>query len=63
MDDEKLVEQVARDIVDEHGSDAVPIIRERAEAAEISRDEVAAKTWRDIADAAERLLGRNDDCD
>ena len=61
MDDENLVEQVARDIVDEHGSDAVPILRERAEAAE-SSDERAAKTWRDIADAAERLL-RENDCD
>ena len=60
MDDEKLVEQVARDIVDEHGSDAVPILRERAEAAEIGSDELAAQTWRDIADAAERLLGKDD---
>jgi hypothetical protein len=33
----------------------VPILRERAEAAEGS-DELAAKTWRDIVDAAERLL-------
>jgi hypothetical protein len=29
MNDENLVEQVARDIVDEHGSDAVPILRVR----------------------------------
>jgi hypothetical protein len=61
MDDEKLVEQAAREIVDQHGSDAVPILRERADAAEISSDEIAAKTWRDIADAAERLLGKDDD--
>jgi hypothetical protein len=58
MDDEKLVDQVAREIVDQHGSDAVPILRERAEAADISRDELAAETWRDIADAAQRLLGK-----
>jgi hypothetical protein len=63
MDDEKLVEQVAREIVDQHRSNAVPILRERAEAAEIGSDELAARTWHDIADAAERLLGKNDDRD
>jgi hypothetical protein len=63
MDDEKLVEQAAREIVDLHGSDVVPILHERAEAATISSDPRAAKTWRDIADAAERLLRENNDCD
>ena len=55
-DDEKLVEQVAREIVDEHGTDAVEILRERAEAAGLLGDELAAETWRDIATAAERML-------
>ena len=55
-DDEKLVEQVAREIVDQHGADAVEILRERAEAADLLGDELAAETWRDIADAAERML-------
>ena len=31
--DEKLVEKVAREIVDQHGPEAIPILRERAEAA------------------------------
>jgi hypothetical protein len=49
-------EQAAREIIERHGSDAVPIIRERAENAVELRDEIAAKEWHDIADAAERIL-------
>jgi hypothetical protein len=33
-DDEKLVEKVSREIVDQHGADAVEVLRERAEAAD-----------------------------
>jgi hypothetical protein len=55
-DDEKLVEKAAREIVDRHGADALPILRERAELAEELQDELAAKAWRDIAKAAERML-------
>jgi hypothetical protein len=54
--DEKLVEKVAREIVDQHGPEAIPILRERAEAADMIGDELAAETWRDIAKSAERLL-------
>jgi len=50
------VEKIAREIVDEHGADAVEILRERAEAAGLLGDELAAETWRDIATAAERTL-------
>ena len=32
------------------------IVRERAEAAGLSGDELAAERWRDIATAAERML-------
>jgi len=49
-------EQAAREIIERHGPDAVPIIRERAENATDLADEIAAKEWRDIADAAERIL-------
>ena len=35
-DDEKLVDKVAREVVDQHGSDAIPILRERAKAADMS---------------------------
>jgi hypothetical protein len=55
-EDEKLVEKVAREIVDEDGTDAVEILRERAEAAGLLGHELAAETWRDIAIAAERML-------
>ena len=55
-DDEKLVEKVARETLDQYGTKAVEILRERVEAAEMSGDELAAETWRDIADAAERIL-------
>jgi uncharacterized alpha-E superfamily protein len=54
--DEKLVEKAAREIVDQHGPEAIPILRERAEAADMIGDELAAETWRDIAESAERLL-------
>lgn len=59
-DDEKLVEKVAREVVDQHGTDALEILRERAEAADICGDALAAETWRDIADAAERMLEQNE---
>ena len=58
--DEKLVEKVAREVVDQHGPDAIPILRERAKAADMSDDALAAETWRDIADAAERILQDRD---
>jgi hypothetical protein len=47
-----LAEKVAREIVEQHGGDAVEIVRERAEAAGLLGDELAAETWRDIATAA-----------
>jgi transcription initiation factor IIE alpha subunit len=59
-DDERLVEKVAREVVDQHGPDAIPILRERAKAADMSDDALAAETWRDIADAAERILQERD---
>ena len=62
-DDEKLVEKVAREVVDQHGPDAISILRKRVKAADMSDDALAAETWRDIAEAAERILqdrgGRN----
>lgn len=36
----------------------VPLLRELADAAASVEDELAAGTWRHIADAAERLLQR-----
>jgi hypothetical protein len=50
-EDEKLVEKVAREIVEQHGDDSVEIVNERAEAAGLLAHELAAETWRDIATA------------
>jgi hypothetical protein len=55
-DDDDLVEQVAREYVERHGRDSLPILRERAEIADEFGDVVSAEAWRDIADAAERML-------
>ena len=55
-DDDNLVEQVAREYVQRHGSDSLAILRERADAADAMGDVFSAEAWRDIADAAERML-------
>ena len=50
-----LVEQTARKLVQQHGARAADFARERAQAADELDDFLAAKTWRDIADAIDRL--------
>jgi len=55
-DDEKTVEQAAREFVEQYGADAIHILSERAEVADNLDDALAAKAWRDIAGAAERML-------
>jgi hypothetical protein len=56
--DRTIVEQAAREVLDRHGREAVPILRERAEIADELDDEVAATAWRDIADAAAQIYDR-----
>jgi hypothetical protein len=56
MENGETVEQAAREAIDEHGDDAVAILRERAELADHIGDLLGAEAWRDIADAAERML-------
>jgi hypothetical protein len=51
-----LTEQAAAGLVRNHGRGALTILAERAELAEELGHRVAAKTWREIADAAARLL-------
>jgi hypothetical protein len=53
----RLVERVAREFLDRHGSDAPLILREHAEIADGLGDRLSAEAWRDIADAVERLIG------
>ena len=52
----KTVAQVAREMVDRHGGGAPRMLRERAEIADAQGDRLSGETWRDIADAAEKLL-------
>jgi len=51
-----LVERAVREAIDQYGSAAVYTLRERAELADHIGDQLSAKAWRDIADAAERIL-------
>ena len=52
-----LTELAAAKFVESHGSDALSILEERFETAVELGHKVAARTWRDMADAAARLLG------
>ena len=56
MENGEAVDQAAREAIDQHGNDAVSILRERAEVADQLGDKLSAEAWRDIADAAERML-------
>jgi hypothetical protein len=56
MKDGEAVEQAARQAIDQYGDDAVQVLRERADMADGIGDMLAAEAWRDIADAAERML-------
>jgi hypothetical protein len=55
-DDGDLVEQAAREAIDQYGDGAVSVLGERAEVADHLGDLLAAEAWRDIADAAEGML-------
>ena len=56
MKNGEAVEAAAREAIDQHGDDAVEVLRERADMADGIGDMLAAEAWRDIADAAERML-------
>ena len=56
MENGEAVDQAAREAIDQHGNDAVSILRERAEVADQLGDKLSAEAWHDIADAAERML-------
>jgi hypothetical protein len=59
----ELVEETAREAIKQHGHNAVAVLRERAELADDQGDKLSAKAWRDIADAAERMLREIDQAD
>ena len=55
-DDGELVEQAAREAIKQHGRNAIAVLRERAEIADEQGDNLSARAWRDIADAAARMM-------
>jgi hypothetical protein len=56
-DDEKAIEQVARQFIERNGAiEALRMLGELADAAHENGDHVSAKAWRDIAGAIKRLL-------
>jgi len=56
MENGEAVDQAAREAIGQYGDNAVSILRERAEVSDHLGDMLSAEAWRDIADAAERLL-------
>ena len=56
MNDGDDVEQVAHEYVQRHGLDSPSVLRDCAEMADAIGDILSAEAWRDIADAAERIL-------
>lgn len=57
MEDREFVEHVARQCVERYGAGAVDVLRGYADRAATAGDGPSAKTWLDITEAAERLLG------
>jgi len=54
--DDDFVEETAWKYVALHGSAALSMLRELAEAAEKAGDVLSGQTWRAISEAAERIL-------
>ena len=52
-----LTEMAAAKFIESHGRSGLGILVERAERAEEAGHKVAARTWREMAEAAARLLG------
>lgn len=55
--DDDFIEQTARDFVARYGLDSLPSLRERAAIAAAAGDYLLAETWREILEAAERMIG------
>jgi hypothetical protein len=58
MDEDKAdIDETARQYLRAHGRAAVALLIELAEIDAAAGDELSARTWRDIAEAAKRILG------
>ena len=53
--DDEFIEEVAREYVGRYGPSGVEMLRESARIAAASGDYLLAQSWREIAEAAERL--------
>jgi hypothetical protein len=54
--DDEFIEEVAREYVARYGLSGVAMLRERAGIAAATGDYLLAQSWREIAEAAERLM-------
>ena len=56
MDDQEMVQYIARQCAERYGREAVGVLRGHADHAATIGDPRSAQTWFAIAEAAERLL-------
>lgn len=54
--DDDFIEDTAREYIARFGSYGVSMLQERAEIAEAAGDYLSAQTWREMIEAAERLV-------
>jgi hypothetical protein len=57
--EDDFIEETAWEYVALHGVECVVMLRKLAAAAEKSGELVSAQTWRAIAEAAERIIGKS----
>ena len=54
--DDDFIGDTAREFVGRYGAASLDLLRERAAIAEAAGDYLLAETWREIVEAAERML-------
>ncbi|HEV8679020.1 MAG TPA: hypothetical protein VGQ90_06565 [Stellaceae bacterium] len=55
--DDEFIEETAREYLDRYGFDGLAVLRERVGIAAASGDELLTQRWREILEAAERMMG------
>jgi hypothetical protein len=55
--DDEFIEEVAREYVARFGPSGAAMLRERARIAEATGDYLMAQSWREMAEAADAILG------
>lgn len=54
--DDDFIEETAREYIGRYGPGAIRVLREYARIAEVAGDYLLAQTWREIVDAANRII-------